>query len=236
MRDPKADWKGISSDERREHGHVGAEVLVEGAVAIKNFLCGHIGRGRLGNDYHNAFGRAFNEFYFREDQPAYRPICAVLAEYVREMFRFTGQEKVFGTRTPGRRAEDTTLPLRARGIGLKITAQALKEQHGIWLCASHEVDPDLIARLAPKLKGLLDAGDAARHLGVGIDVFRGLVRDRVLGTIGSTTGWPAFPQRPSMPSSASGVKGARYLESGEAGIIYPFRSLRARTGCGSRVS
>lgn len=73
MRGPKADWKGISSEERREHGHVGAEVLVEGPAAIKDFLRQHVGRGRLGNDYHNAFGRAFNEFYFRKDQPAYRP-------------------------------------------------------------------------------------------------------------------------------------------------------------------
>lgn len=113
MRGPKADWKGISSDERREHGHVGAEVLVDGVAAIKDFLRQHIGRGRVGNDYHNAFGRAFNEFYFREDQPAYRPICAVLAEYVRETFRFTGQEKVFGIRTPGRRTKDVALPLQA---------------------------------------------------------------------------------------------------------------------------
>lgn len=66
------------------------------------------------------------------------------------------------------------------GIGLKITAQVLKDQYGIWRCASHEVDPDLIAGLAPKLKGLLNAGDAARYLGTSIDVFRGLIGDGLL--------------------------------------------------------
>jgi len=180
MRGPKADWKGISFEERREHGHVGAEVLVEGPAAIKDFLRQHVGRGRLGNDYHNAFGRAFNEFYFRKDQPAYRPICAVLAEYVGETFRFTGQEKVFGIRTRGVEPKTLRSLCERHGIGLKITAQVLKDQYGIWRCASHEVDPDLIAGLAPKLKGLLNTGDAARHLGTSIDVFRGLVRDGLL--------------------------------------------------------
>lgn len=117
------------------------------------------------------------------------------------------------------------------GIGLKITAQVLKDQYGIWRCASHEVDPDLIAGLAPKLKGLLNTGDPARHLGTSIDVFRGLVRDGLLV--------PDYRFNDRMAGFSSTTldafisewcEGARCLESEEEWIIHPFRSLYARTG------
>lgn len=182
MRGPQGDWKGISADERREHGHLGAEVLIKGPAAIKDFLRAHIGHGRRGNDYHTAFGRAFNEFYFRKDQTAYRPICAVLAEYVGETFRFTGQEKVFGIRTRGVEPKTLRSLCNRHGIGLKITVQVLKAQYGfgVGTGASSEVDPDLIADLAPKLKDLLNAQDAARHFGVSVDVVRGLIDDGLL--------------------------------------------------------
>ena len=179
-RGPQASWEGISADELRQHGHIGAGVLIQGPNAIKDFLGQHIGRGRYGNDYHHAFGRAFNPFYFRKDQPAYQPICAVLAEYVGENFRFTHQEKVFGIKTRG--IPPTTLRslCTLHGIGLKITAQVLMAQHGIRAGASDEVDPSLIADLAPKLKDLINAQDAARYLGISVDLLRGLVADEVL--------------------------------------------------------
>ncbi|WP_323716706.1 hypothetical protein [Paracoccus aminovorans] len=55
--------------------------------------------------------------------------------------------------------------------------QVLKAQYGfgVGTGASSEVDPDLIADLAPKLKDLLNAQDAARLLGVSVDVVRGLI-------------------------------------------------------------
>lgn len=177
---PQASWKDISTDERREHGHLGAEVMIEGSTAIKDFLRAHIGRGRYGNDYRNAFGLAFNEFYFRKDQPAYRPICVVLAEYVGETFRFTGQDKVFGIKTRGVQPTILRSLCSQHGIGLKITSQVLKAQYGIRAGASCEVDPALIADLAPKLKDLLNAQDAARYLGVSVDVVRGLISDGLL--------------------------------------------------------
>ena len=113
----------ISADERREQGCIGADVLIEGPAAVKEFLRDHIGRGRYGNDYHKAFGKAFNQFYFRKDQPPYRPVCKVMAEYVGENFRFTGQEKVFGILTRGiqrrrrrsRRGAVTLSPAQRRG-------------------------------------------------------------------------------------------------------------------------
>ncbi len=60
--------------------------------------------------------------------------------------------------------------------------QVLKAQYGlrVGIGASSEVDPDLIADLAPKLKDLLNAQDAARHLGVSVDVVRGLIGDGLL--------------------------------------------------------
>lgn len=178
-RGPQASWVGISADELREHGHIGAPVLIRGRTAIKDFLRQHVGRGRYGNDYHHAFGRAFDPFYFRKDQPAYQPICAILAEYVGESFRFTHQEKVFGIKTRG--IPPTTLRslCTMHGIGLKITAQVLMAQHGIRAGASDEVNPTLIADLAPKLKGLLNAQDSARHLGISVDLLRALVADKV---------------------------------------------------------
>ena len=179
-RGPQASWEGISADELRQHGHIGATVLIQGPITIKDFLRQHIGRGRYGNDYHHAFGRAFDPFYFRKDQPAYQAICAVLAAYVGENFRFTHQEKVFGIKTRG--IPPTTLRslCATHDIGLKITAQALMAQHGIRAGASDEVDPSLIADLAPKVKNLINAQDTARYLGVSIDVLRGLMADEVL--------------------------------------------------------
>ena len=179
-RGPQASWEGISADELRQHGHIGAGVLIQGSSAIKDFLGQQVGRGRYGNDYHHAFGRAFNPFYFRKDQAAYQPICAILAEYVGENFRFTHQEKVFGIKTRG--IPPTTLRslCTIHGLGLKITAQVLMARHRIRAGASDEVDPTLIADLAPKLKGLLNSQDAARHLGISVDLLRGLVADEVL--------------------------------------------------------
>lgn len=180
LRGPKANWEGISPDERRQHGCVGAEVLIEGPAAMKEFLRDHIGRGRYGNDYHNAFGKAFNQFYFRKDQPAYRPVCEAMAEYVGENFRFTGQEKVFGIWTRG--IQPTTLRslCKRHGIGTKITSLVLKAKYGIRAGESHEVDPVLIAELAPKLKNLLNAQDAGRRLGICVKVLRGLMADHLL--------------------------------------------------------
>lgn len=179
-RGPQVSWEGISADELREHGRIGAQVLIEGRAAIKNFLRQHIGQGRYGNDYHHAFGRAFDPFYFRKDQPAYQPICAILAEYVGENFRFTHQEKVFGIKTRG--IPPTTLRSLCTqyGIGLKITVQVLKARHGIRAGASDEVDPSLIADLAPKLKDLINTQDAARHLGISVYLLRWLMVDEVL--------------------------------------------------------
>ncbi|RMC32856.1 hypothetical protein [Paracoccus alkanivorans] len=179
-RGPQASWEGISADELRQHGHIGAGVLIQGPMAIKDSLRQHVGRGRYGNDYHHAFGRAFNPFYFRKDQAAYQPICALLAEYVGENFRFTHQEKVFGIKTRG--IPPTTLRALCTqyGIGLKITAQVLIAQYGIRAGASDEVDPSLIADLAPRLKDMINAQDAARHLGVSVDLLRGLMADEVL--------------------------------------------------------
>lgn len=65
-------------------------------------------------------------------------------------------------------------------IGLKITAQVLKAQHGIRAGACDVVDPNLIAELAPKLRDLINAQDAACHLGVSVDLLRGLITDEVL--------------------------------------------------------
>lgn len=179
-RGPQASWEGISADELREHGHIGAAVLIQGQAAIKDFLRSHVGRGRYGNDYHHAFGRAFDPFYFRKDQPAYQPICAILAEYVGENFRFTHQEKVFGINTCGLPPATLRSLCTLHGIGLKTTAQVLKAQHGIRAGASDEVDSSLIADLAPKLKDLVNAQDAARYLGVSVDLLRGLVADELL--------------------------------------------------------
>jgi len=106
----------------------------------------------------------------------------VLAEYVGETFRFTGQEKVFGIRTRGVAPKTLRSLCNRHGIGLKITVQVLKALYGfgVGTGASSEVDPDLIADLAPKLKDLLNAQDAARHLGVSVDVVRGLIGDGLL--------------------------------------------------------
>ena len=179
-RGPQASWEGISADELRQHGHIGAGVLIQGPNAIKDFLGQHIGRGRHGNDYHHAFGRAFDPFYFRKDQAAYQPVCAILAEYVGENFRFTGQEKVFGIKTRG--VQPTTLRSLCNhyGIGLKITIQVLRAQHGIRAGASDEVEPALLDCLASQLKDLLNVQDAARHLGTSVDVVRGLIGDGLL--------------------------------------------------------
>ena len=179
-RGPQASWEGISADELREHGHIGAQVLIEGRAAIKNFLRQYVGRGRYGNDYHHAFGRAVDPFYFRKDQAAYQPICAVLAEYVGENFRFTHQEKVFGIKTRGMPPTTLRSLCTQYGIGLKVTAQVLKAQYDVRAGASDEVDPSLIADLAPKLKDLINAQDAARHLGVSVYLLRGLMADGVL--------------------------------------------------------
>lgn len=177
---PQASWEGISADELRQHGHIGAGVLIQGPNAIKDFLSQHIGRGRYGNDYHHAFGRAFDPFYFRKDQPAYQPICAILAEYVGKNFRFSHQEKVFGIKTRGIRPTTLRSLCTMHDIGLKITVQVLKAQYGVRAGASDAVDPSLIADLAPKLKDLLNAQDAARYLGVSVDLLRGLMVDGVL--------------------------------------------------------
>ncbi len=66
------------------------------------------------------------------------------------------------------------------GIGLKITAQVLKARHGIRAGASDEVDPFLIADLAPKLKDLINAQDAARHLCISVYLLRWLMADGLL--------------------------------------------------------
>lgn len=63
---------------------------------------------------------------------------------------------------------------------MKITAQVLKAQYGLRAGASAEVPPDLIAELAPVLRDLLNAQDAARALGVSIDVLKGLIADGLL--------------------------------------------------------
>ncbi|RJE82563.1 hypothetical protein [Paracoccus onubensis] len=155
--------------------------MIQGRGAIKDFLRPHVGRGRYGNDYHHAFDRAFDPFYFRKDRDAYQPICAVLAEYVGEDFRFTHQEKVFGIETCGIPRPTTLRSLcTIHGIGLKITVQVLKARHGIRAGARDEVDPSLIAEPAPTLKDLINAQDAARHLGVSVDLLRGLMVDEVL--------------------------------------------------------
>ncbi|WP_323009607.1 TniQ family protein [Paracoccus sp. (in: a-proteobacteria)] len=179
-RGANASWQDISADERRRHGCIGADVLTEGPAAVKDFLHDQIGRGRHGNDYRKAFGKAFNQFYFRKDQPAYRPICEVMAEYVGENFRFTGQEKVFGILTRG--IQPTTLRslCKQHGIGTKITSLVLKAQYGIRAGESHVVDPALIAELAPKLRDLLNAQDAGRHLGICVEVLRTLIADQLL--------------------------------------------------------
>ncbi len=179
-RGPQASWESISAEELRQHGHIGAGVLLQGHSAIKDFLGEYIGRGRYGNDYHHAFGRAFDPFYFRKDQAAYQPICAVLAEYVGENFRFTHQEKVFGIETCGVPPTILRTLCTQHGIGLKITAQVLMAQHGIRAGASDEVDPSLIADLAPRLKDLINAQDAARHLGVSVYLLRWLMADGLL--------------------------------------------------------
>ncbi|MFV0295369.1 MAG: hypothetical protein ACK5JT_04535, partial [Hyphomicrobiaceae bacterium] len=179
-RGPQASWEGISADELREHGHIGAGVLIKGPNATKDLLRQHVGRGRYGNDYNHAFGRAFDPFYFRKDQPAYQPICAILAEYVGENFRFTHQEKVFGIKTRGMPPTTLRSLCIQYGIGLKITAQVLMARHGIRAGTSDEVDPSLIADLAPKLKDLINARDAARHLGISVYLLRSLVVDEVL--------------------------------------------------------
>lgn len=155
-------------------------MLIEGRAAIKDFLRKYVGRGKYGNDYHHAFGQAFDPFYFRKDQAAYQPICAILAEYVGENFRFTHQEKVFGIKTRGLPPTTLRSLCTQYGIGLNITAQVLKARHGIRAGASDEVDPSLIADLAPKLKYLINAQDAARHLGISVYLLRGLIADGLL--------------------------------------------------------
>ena len=87
---------------------------------------------------------------------------------------------MFGIKTRG--IQPTTLRslCTQHGIGLKLTVQVLMAQYGIRAGASHEVDPSLIADLAPKLKDLLSAQDAARQLGVSVDVVRGLIGDGLL--------------------------------------------------------
>lgn len=179
-RGARADWSDISGEELRRQGHIGAQTLVQGVPAIKAFLAEHIGTGRRGNDYRYAFGQAFNPFYFRRSLPAYRPVCEVLADYVGETFRFTGQEKVFGIQTLGIASKTLRALCTQHGIGVKITAQVLKAQYGLRAGASAEVPPELIAELAPVLRDLLNTQDAARALGVSIDVLKELIADGLL--------------------------------------------------------
>lgn len=180
MRGAQADWSDISGEERRRQGHIGAQILVQGVPGIKAFLAEHIGTGRRGNDYRYAFGQAFDLFYFRRSLPTYRPVCEVLADYVGETFRFTGQEKVFGIQTRGIAPKTLRALCTHHGIGVKITAQVLNARYGLRAGASAEVPPDLIAELAPVLRDLLNAQDAARALGVSIDVLKGLIADGLL--------------------------------------------------------
>lgn len=179
-RGPNTSWDGTNAKERRKHGEIGAEVLLEGPASVKAFLTEHVRRGRQGNDYRYAFGKAFDAFYFRKDQPAYRPICEVLAEYVSENFYFTHHSKVFGIRARGIEPKSFRALCAQHGIGAKITAQVLKTRTKKRVGLDHEVDPALIAELAPQLKGLLNTYDASRHLGDSVDVFRGLLADDLI--------------------------------------------------------
>lgn len=45
---------------------------------------------------------------------------------------------------------------------------------------NHEVNPALLAELAPQLNDLLNMHDAARHLGITLDVFRVLLADGLI--------------------------------------------------------
>lgn len=112
--------------------------------------------------------------------PAYRPICEVLAEYVSENFYFTHHSKVFGIRARGIEPKSLRVLCARHGIGAKITAQVLKTRTTKRVGLDHEVDPALIAELAPQLKGLLNMHDAARHLGISLDVFRVLLADGLI--------------------------------------------------------
>ena len=179
-RGPLADWRGMSANELRLNGHTGAEILVRGPFEIKDFLRQHIGQGRYGNDYHQACGRAFNFFDFRKNQPAYRPVCVVLAEYVSENFRLTHQEKVFGVETRGIQPASLRSLCIQHGIGLKVTTQVLKTRYHAHVGASDEVDPPLIAEIAAMLKEMLNARGAAHHLGVSVDVLRDLTANELL--------------------------------------------------------
>lgn len=179
-RGPQANWDDIKAKERRRHGEIGAEVLLARPEAIKTFLAEHVRRGRQGNDYRYAFGKAFDAFYFRKDQPAYRPICEVLAAYVGENFYFTHHSKVFGIRARGIEPKSLRVLCARHGIGAKITALVLKAQTKKRVGLDHEVDPAVIAELAPQLKGLLNMHDAARHLAISLDVFRVLLADGLI--------------------------------------------------------
>ena len=179
-RGPQASWDDIKAKERCRHGEIGAEVLLAGPEAIKTFLADHVRRGRQGNDYRYAFGKAFDAFYFRKDQPAYRPICEVLAALVGENFHFTHHSKVFGIRARGIEPQSLRVICAKHGIGAKIKAQVLMTRTKKRVGLDHEVDPALIAELAPQLKGLLNMHDAARHLGICLDVFRVLLADGLI--------------------------------------------------------
>ncbi|MDH2329003.1 TniQ family protein [Cereibacter sp. SYSU M97828] len=180
LRGQHSSWSDIGSEERRQHGAAGADVLIEGPSAIMEFLKKHIGMGARGDDYHATFGNAFSHFYARRLNVVYHPVCAILARYVGANFRFTGQEMVFGIRTMGKRPTTLRSLCEQHNVGMKITAQVLEAQYGIRAGSSTVVDPQLIDEIAPQLKGLMNSRDAARDLGVGVELLKGLVDAELL--------------------------------------------------------
>lgn len=180
LRGQHSNWSDIGPEERRQHGAVGAEVLIEGPSAIMEFLAKHIGMGARGDDYHATFGNAFNHFYDRRLNVAYHPVCAILAQYVGVNFRFTGQELVFGIKTVGKRPTTLRSLCEKHNVGMKITAQVLEAQYGIRAGSSTVVDPQLIDEIAPQLKELINSRDAARDLGVGVELLKGLIDAELL--------------------------------------------------------
>lgn len=104
----------------------------------------------------------------------------MLAEYVSENFRLTHQETVFGVETRGIQPTSLRSLCIQHGIGLKVTTQVLKTRYHVNASASDEVDPTLIAEIAPMLKEMLNARGAAHHLGVSVDVLRDLIADELL--------------------------------------------------------
>lgn len=174
------DRASLSAKEVRDHGAFGAELLLGGPDAIKSFLSEHIGRGRLGNDYRRAFGQVFEPFYSHRLQEAWLPVCQVLAEYVGENFRFTGQSMAFGVETKGLPPVTLRALCKRHDIGVKIVAQMLKSKYGRRFGFSEMIDPKLVAEIAPLVKIQMNAQAAARYLGVSIEVLYGVIADRLI--------------------------------------------------------